>query len=155
MPQSLLFATHLALSRLLWDHSIWNIYAYVPGDKMYIQPRWKIKTRKWNSKSCKYSFDSLKYYDIHDEKLHAIAFNFGWREREHIPTIAIPVLQLQYEYKLEREIVEKICQLSDEGHMVVSNNETIMDKFKGSEFLVGIDLEAPSHADLNVKNWPF
>lgn len=150
MEQSILYATHLALSSLLFEHKIWNIYAYVPANRMTIPSKWKIKTRKYDSRKNTYSLDSLKYYDSRDESLHPIVFNFGWREREKVSNVSVPVLQLQYEYELEREIVEKMCQLSDEGYIIESHKEVILDKFKGSKFLIGIDMVAPSYSYLDI-----
>lgn len=152
MEQSLLYATHLALKNLLWKHSIWDIYAYVPGNKMTVPPKWKIKTKKYNHNTYKFSFDSLKYYDSKNDKWCPIMFDFGWREREKVTGIGIEVLQLQYEYSLEREIVEKICSLADSGHMIMANKEIILDKFKGSEFLISIDMEAPSYSSMDVSS---
>lgn len=148
MEQSILYATHLALSNLLFDHNIWNMYAYVPGK--YEALKWKIKTKKYNVNGGVFSFDSLKYYDPKDEQLHPIVFNFGFREREKISGLHVPVIQLTYEHDLEREIVERICQLSDTGYVITSNKEIILDKFKGSEFLIGIDMAAPSYSHLDI-----
>lgn len=153
MEQSLLYATHLALMNLLWKHSIWDIYAYVPGNKMVVPPKWKIKTKKYNNSANKFSFDSLKYYDSKNGKCCPIVFDFGWRKREKVTGVGIEVLQLRYEYSLEREIVEKICSLADLGHMIMANKEIILDRFKGSEFLIGIDMEAPSYSHLDVKKY--
>lgn len=151
MEQSLLYASHLALNNLLAKQDIWNIYAYVPGDKMTVQPKWKIKTRRYIRNYANFSTDCLKYYSSEEMKCHPLVFNFGWREREKVPGIGVKVLQLCYEYELEREILEKMCELSDAGHTIMANKQIIMDKFKGSEFLIGIDMEAPSYSHLDKK----
>ena len=148
MEQSILYATHLALSSLLFDHKIWNIYAYVPSK--YENLKWKIKTKKYDSNRGVFSFDSLKYYDPKDEQPHAIVFNFGYHKREKISGLHVPAIQLTYEHDLERKIVERICQLSDAGYVITSNKEVILDKFKGSEFLIGIDMAAPSYSHLDI-----
>ena len=148
MEQSLLYATHLALSNLLFDHNIWNMYAYVPSK--YKNLKWKIKTKKYDSNRGVFSFDSLKYYDPKDEQPHPIVFNFGYRKREKISGLRVPAIQLTYEHGLEREIVEKMCQLSDEGYVIVSHKEVILDKFKGSELLIRIDMAAPSYSHLDI-----
>ena len=153
MDKSTLYVSHLALRDLLFKQGIWNIYAYVPGDKMTAQPKWKIKTRRYMHG--KFSFDSLKYYDNEEAKCYPLVFNFGWREREKVSGVGIKVVQLCYEYELEREILEKMCELSDAGHIITTNNQVIMDKFKGSEFLVKIDMEAPSYAYLDETALPF
>ena len=148
MEQSILYATHLALKTLLWNHRIWNMYAYVPGK--YETLKWKIKTKKYDSNRGVFSFDSLKYYDPKDEQPHPIVFNFGYRKREKISGLRVQAIHLAYEYDLEREIVERICQLSDTGHVITANKEIILDKFKGSEFLIGIDMAAPSYSHLDI-----
>ena len=150
MEQSLLYATHLALMTLLCNHSIWNIYAYIPNKYETLNAKWKIKTKKYDSNRGVFSFDSLKYYDPKDEQLHPIVFNFGFRERKKISGLRVPAIHLAYEYDLEREIVERICQLSDAGYVITSNKEIILDKFKGSEFLIGIDIDAPSYSHLDI-----
>ena len=150
MEQSILYATHLALETLLWNCSIWNIYAYVPSKYETLNPTWKIKTKKYDSNRGVFSFDSLKYYDPKDEQLHPIVFNFGYRKRDKISGLRIPAIHLAYEYDLEREIVERICQLSDTGHVITANKEIILDRFKGSEFLIGIDMAAPSYSHLDI-----
>ena len=148
MEQSLLYATHLALTTLLRNCNIWNMYAYVPSK--YENLKWKIKTKKYDSNRGVFSFDSLKYYDPKDEQPHPIVFNFGFRERKKISGLRVPAIHLAYEYDLEREIVERICQLSDTGHVITSHKEVILDKFKGSEFLIGIDMAAPSYSYLDI-----
>ena len=150
MEQSLLYATHLALSNLLFDHKIWNMYAYVPSKYETLNPKWKIKTKKYDSNRVAFSFDSLKYYDAKDEQLHPIVFNFGYHKREKISGLRVPAIQLTYEHDLERKIVERMCQLSDAGYVITSNKEIILDKFKGSEFLIGIDMAAPSYSHLDI-----
>ena len=150
MEQSLLYATHLALSNLLFDHKIWNIYAYVPGKYKTLNTKWKIKTKKYDSNRLAFSFDFLKYYDPRDEQLHPIVFNFGYHKREKISGLRVPAIHLEYEYDLEREIVEKMCQLSDTGHVITANKEIILDKFKGSELLIRIDMAAPSYSHLDI-----
>ena len=150
MEQSLLYATHLALSNLLFEHKIWNMYAYVPSKYETLNPKWKIKTKKYNVYGGVFSFDSLKYYDTKDEQPHAIVFNFGYHKREKISGLHVPAIQLTYEHDLEREIVERMCQLSDAGYVITSNKEIILDKFKGSEFLIGIDMAAPSYSHLDI-----
>lgn len=150
MEQSILYATHLALNTLLFNHSIWNMYAYVPSKYEVLNPKWKIKTKKYNSNEGVFSFDSLKYYDPKDEQLCPIVFNFGYRKREKISGLRVQAIHLAYEYDLEREIVERICQLSDTGHVITSHKEVILDKFKGSEFLIGIDMAAPSYSHLDI-----
>ena len=150
MEQSLLYATHLALSNLLFDHKIWNMYAYVPSKYETLNAKWKIKTKKYDSNRVAFSFDFLKYYDPRDEQLHAIVFNFGSLKREKISGLHVPAIQLTYEHGLEREIVEKMCQLSDEGYVITANKEIILDKFKRSEFLIGIDMAAPSYSHLDI-----
>ena len=150
MEQSILYATHLALKTLLENCSIWNIYAYVPSKYETLNPKWKIKTKKYDSNRGVFSFDSLKYYDPKDEQPHPIVFNFGFRERKKISGLRVPAIHLAYEYDLEREIVERICQLSDTGHVITANKEIILDKFKGSEFLIGIDMAAPSYSHLDI-----
>ena len=150
MEQSILYSTHLALSSLLFDHKIWNIYAYIPSKYETLNAKWKIKTKKYDSNRGVFSFDSLKHYDPKDEQLHPIVFNFGFRERKKISGLRVPAIHLEYEYDLEREIVERICQLSDTGHVITSHKEVILDKFKGSEFLIGIDMAAPSYSHLDI-----
>ena len=150
MEQSILYVTHLALKTLLFNHSIWNMYAYVPSKYEVLNPKWKIKTKKYNSNGGVFSFDSLKYYDPKDVQPHPIVFNFGFRERKKISGLRVPAIHLEYEYDLEREIVERICQLSDTGHVITSHKEVILDKFKGSEFLIGIDMAAPSYSHLGI-----
>ena len=150
MEQSILYATHLALKTLLFNHSIWNMYAYVPSKYEVLNPKWKIKTKKYNPNGGVFSFDSFKYYDPKDEQPHPIVFNFGYRKREKISGLRVPAIHLEYEYDLEREIVERICQLSDAGYVITSNKEVILDKFKGSEFLIGIDMAAPSYSHLDI-----
>ena len=150
MEQSLLYATHLALNKLLWEHSIWSIYACTPKNGFTLPDKWKVKTRKYNESTGSYSTDSLKYVDCKTSKTHVISFNFGFIKQYHIQGIGKPGILLQHEYGLEREIVERMCQLSDAGHTIVSNGKTILDKFKGSEFLIGIDMEAPSYSHLDT-----
>ena len=150
MEQSILYATHLALSSLLFDHKIWNIYAYIPSKYETLNAKWKIKTKKYDSNRGVFSFDYLKYYDPKDEQPHPIIFNFGFRERKKISGLRVQAIHLAYEYDLEREIVERICQLSDTGHAITSHKEVILDRFKGSEFLIGIDMAAPSYSHLDI-----
>ena len=152
MTYSILYASHHALKNLLFfKHHIWDIYAYVPGNGLDFS-KWKIKTKKYNEKTGKFSFDSLKYYDSKSEEHHPLTFNFGHREREKVSGLGIEVLQLQCEYELEREVIEKMCQLSDNGYVITSNDEVIMDSFSGSNFLIQIDLDAPSYSSLDVNN---
>ena len=150
MEQSILYATHLALDNLLLNHNIWNIYAYVSSKYETLNPKWKIKTKKYNVNGGVFSFDSLKYYDPKDEQPHAIVFNIGFREREKIFGLRVPAIQLTYEHDLERKIVERMCELSDAGYVITSNKEIILDKFKGSEFLIEIDMAAPSYSHLDI-----
>lgn len=154
MKNSFLYASHRALSNLLWDNNIWSIYAYTSfaqaqDDGMVFSQKWKIKTRKFKTETGTFSFDVLKYADNIDAISHPIIFNFGWQHIMKVPGVRKMVLPLHYEYELEREVLEKICELSDNGHVIMSNGQAIMDKFKGSKFLVGIDIEAPTYSYLD------
>ena len=91
----------------------------------------------------------LKWYDSTIEKCHPIEFNFGNVERERFPGVKGGIVNLDYYYELEREVLEKICQLSDEGHIVVAGNVVIMDKFEGAKLLMKIDLDAPSYSHMD------
>lgn len=109
---------------------------------------WKIKTKKYNETTSRFSFDSLKYQDDNG-KNHIITFNFGYLNTVHEAGINVDVVQLAHEYEIERQIVEKICKLSDEGYAIVSNKEVIFDRFEGSKFLIDIDIKAPTYANLD------
>ena len=150
MLNSLLYATHIALNQnLFFKHHIWDCYAYVPGNKMIVNPKWKIKTQKYNESKGTFSFDSLKFFD--GKKNVPLIFNFGWRERKHISNLRIDAIILKYEYQLEREILERMCKISDEGYDIISNGEVILEKYKGTQFLIDIDLKAPDYAYLDEK----
>ena len=147
MEKSLLYATHQAMyDVLLFPHNIWSIYACTPGNRMHIPMKWKVKTEKYLKSYSKYTYDSLKYVDDKDGKSRVIVFDFGFIKQEKLLGIGKFGVWLQHNYELERKVVEKICKLSDDGHVIVSNGEVLLDKFKGSEFLINIDLAAPSYS---------
>ena len=158
MENSLLYATHLMFKKMFFEKSVWTTYAYVPGNTMKISPKWKIKTKKYNVKKGTFSFDALKYRYVHDGKeiFKPLIFNFGYAEREHISGLNIDAINLTYRYDLEREVLERMCKISDEGYDIFSNNEVILEKFKGSQILIDIDLKAPDYAYMDEKpGWCF
>ena len=147
MEKSLLYATHRTLKDLLFSKHIWNLYAYVPGGKMYSNSMWKVKTQKHTyTRKGYFSYDCLRYVDILSGKSKPIRFDFGWRKTEHINGLGIEGVNLDYEYELGRAVLERICALADEGHDIVANGEVILEKNKGSELLIKIDMEAPSYS---------
>ena len=151
MEQSLLYATHLIFRDLLWKHSIWNIFAYNSRNDA-LSPKWKVKTKKHIQSKSRFSYGMLKCYCPSKKRATSLTFNFGYGlEREHVVGIKTDVVKLEYEYELERQIVEKICALSDEGCTIIANDETILNPYEGSQLLVKIDLESPSYAHLDVK----
>lgn len=147
MEKSLLYATHRALKDLLFSKNIWNLYAYVPGGNMHIKPVWKVKTQKHtDTRKSYFSYDCLRYVDLTTGKAKPIHFQFGWCKTERISGLGINAVNLDYEYALERDVVEIICKLSDDGHDIVANNEVVLPKNKGSELLIKIDMDAPSYS---------
>lgn len=157
MEKSLLYATHLALTKMFFSKHIWNLYAYVPGGNVHYKPMWKVKAQKHTyDRKGHFSYDCLRYVDAAISKAKPIYFDLGWHKVEHISTIGIKAVDLKYDYRLERAVIEKICQLADEGHDIVANKEVVLEKNRGTELLMHIDLEAPSYSQLDVKyNFPF
>ena len=147
MDKSLLYATHKALHEMLISVSVYNLYAYVPGNALpQHDTKWKIKSVMVSNRL---SYANLRYYDQVKEKYFPIAFKFGLLNRHHISGTNINGVNLALDHELERKVVEKMCQLSDDGNYIVAGDIVIMDKFKGSEFLMGIDLDAPSYSYLD------
>ena len=147
MEKSLLYATHLVLKNMFFAKHIWNLYAYVPGGNVYDKSLWKIKTQKHTyDRKGHFSYDCLRYVDILDGKSKPIRFDFGWRKTERITGLGIEGVNLDYEYELARTVLERICALADEGHDIVANGEVILEKNRGSELLIKIDMEAPSYS---------
>lgn len=158
MEKSLLFATHIALKRLLFDNNIWNMFAYIPGNRCIydnFSHRWKIKTQCFYKSTGNLKYDALKYYDPDKDKFMPIVFDFGTQALVHYAGIAVLVVILQNNHILERLVVERICELSDAGFIITSNGKTILDKNKGSELLIGIDMDEPSYAYMNDSSMLF
>lgn len=119
---------------------------------MSFNPKWKVKTKKHIQSKSRFSYDVLKCYCPSKKRATPLTFNFGYGlKREHVVGIKVDVVQLECEYELERQIVEKICALSDEGCTIIANDETILNPYEGSQLLVKIDLESPSYAHLDAK----
>jgi hypothetical protein len=147
MENSVLYATHLALVKMLFAKRMWNLYAYVPGGNVHYKPIWKVKTQKHTyDRKGRFSYDCLRYADMATGKAKPIYFDLGWNKVEHISTIGIKAVDLKYDYMLERAVIEKICQLADEGHDIVANKEIVLEKNRGAKLLMCIDLEAPSYS---------
>ena len=151
MEKSVSYTAHKIFREILFSKHIWNVWAYVLGN-MYCSshPIWKVKTQKYVETTGKFSYDCLRYVDAATGKAKPIHFDLGWHKIERISTIGIEAVNLnydyKYDYKLERTIIEKICQLADEGHDIVANKEVVLEKNHGAELLMRIDLEAPSYS---------
>lgn len=150
MENSVLFTTHKIFRDILFSKYIWNIWAYVLGN-MYCSshPTWKVKTQKYVQSTGRFSYDCLRYVDNVTGKAKPIHFDLGWHKVERISTIGIEAVNLNYDYKFERAVIEKICQLADEGHDIVANKEVVLEKNRGTELLMRIDLEAPSYSSMD------
>ena len=156
MENSLLYATHIIFNKMFFEQDIWTLYAYVPGNYMTASPKWKIKTQKYNQNKGNFSFDSLKFRYVNNgkEMFKPFIFNFGWMERKHIVGLSVDAINLQHEYRLEREVFERMCKISDEGYDIVSNGKVILEKYKGSQCLIDIDLQAPDYAYMDTyRKW--
>ncbi len=126
------------------------MWAYVPGGE-YWQPhlKWKVKVQTYMPSLGRCSFDSLRYCNDTMESAKQIQFDLGHHSVTRVPVIGIEAINLQFDYKLERLILEKICELSDAGYNIIASKNIILEKNKGSEVLIGIDLDAPTYSHLD------
>lgn len=153
MEKSLLYATHRALKDMFFAKHIWTLYAYVPGGNVHYKPIWKVKTQKHTyDRKGHFSYGCLKYIDATTGKAKPIHFDFGWRKTERISGLGIEGVYLDYDYELGRAVLERICALADEGHDIVANGEVILEKNKGAELLIKIDMDAPSYSWMDERS---